>query len=81
VGLITYMRTDSVNLAREAIDDIRHYIQKNFDAGYLPAAPVYFATNRKTLRKRTKPFALPRSRARLIPYASSSPSIRPGCMK
>ncbi|ARU30328.1 DNA topoisomerase I [Sulfuriferula sp. AH1] len=51
VGLITYMRTDSVNLAREAIDDIRHYIQRNFDAGYLPAAPVYFRNKSKNAQE------------------------------
>jgi DNA topoisomerase-1 len=47
VGLISYMRTDSVNLAREAIEDVRDYIAKNFDAGYLPAAPVYFRNKSK----------------------------------
>jgi DNA topoisomerase I len=36
VGLITYMRTDSVNLAQEAITDIRKYVGANFDADYLP---------------------------------------------
>lgn len=51
VGLISYMRTDSVNLAREAIDDIRHYIQKNFDADYLPAAPVYFRNKSKNAQE------------------------------
>jgi DNA topoisomerase I len=51
VGLITYMRTDSVNLAREAIDDVRHYIQKHFDADYLPAAPVYFRNKSKNAQE------------------------------
>jgi DNA topoisomerase I len=44
VGLITYMRTDSVNLAQEAITDIRKYVSKNFDKDYLPpTAQVYKA--------------------------------------
>ena len=51
VGLITYMRTDSVNLAREAIEDIRSYIQKNFSADYLPAAPVYFRNKSKNAQE------------------------------
>ena len=51
VGLITYMRTDSVNLAREAIEDVRQYIQNNFEAGYLPAAPVYFRNKSKNAQE------------------------------
>jgi DNA topoisomerase-1 len=42
VGLITYMRTDSVNLANEAVAEIRGYIKDNFAADYLPSKqPVY----------------------------------------
>src|SRR5574340_1460679 len=42
IGLITYMRTDSVNLANEAVAEIRDYIKDNFTADYLPAKqPVY----------------------------------------
>ncbi len=42
VGLITYMRTDSVSLAKEAVQEIRDYISANFAADYLPRAqPVY----------------------------------------
>ncbi len=42
IGLITYMRTDSVNLANEAVAEIRDYIKDNFAAEYLPAKqPLY----------------------------------------
>ncbi len=42
VGLITYMRTDSVSLAKEAVEDIRSYISDNFASDYLPGKqPVY----------------------------------------
>ncbi len=42
IGLITYMRTDSVNLANEAVAEIRSYISDNFSAEYLPGKqPVY----------------------------------------
>jgi DNA topoisomerase-1 len=42
IGLITYMRTDSVNLANEAVAEIRQYIGDNFSGEYLPAKqPVY----------------------------------------
>jgi len=41
-GLITYMRTDSLNLANEAVAEIRGYIKDNFAADYLPAKqPLY----------------------------------------
>lgn len=42
IGLITYMRTDSVNLAQEAVQELRGYITENFSAEYLPqTVPVY----------------------------------------
>ena len=42
IGLISYMRTDSVSLAKEAVEEIRDYIRDNFAADYLPSKqPVY----------------------------------------
>src|ERR1700683_1828499 len=38
-GLITYMRTDGVQMAGEAITAIREHVNGNFGANYLPAAP------------------------------------------
>ena len=35
-GLITYMRTDSTDLSKEAIDSYRKFIKDNFDPAYLP---------------------------------------------
>lgn len=41
-GLITYMRTDSVNISQEALGKLRDYIKKEFGADYLPEkANVY----------------------------------------
>jgi len=41
-GLITYMRTDSVNVSKEAVEAVRDYILKKFSKTYLPAsANVY----------------------------------------
>ena len=42
VGLITYMRTDSVRLATEAINEAREYIRTNYDPTYLPPKPRIF---------------------------------------
>jgi DNA topoisomerase I len=42
VGLITYMRTDSVNVSKDASDSARAYIHAEFGLEYLPEkAPVY----------------------------------------
>ena len=42
VGLITYMRTDSVRIANEAENEVRKYISDNFGAPFLPALPVRY---------------------------------------
>ena len=42
VGLITYMRTDSVRVAAEALKEAREFIHARYDAGYLPAKPRVF---------------------------------------
>ena len=42
-GLITYMRTDSVNLAPEAIAGCRAFISENFGNAYLPEKPNYYS--------------------------------------
>lgn len=41
-GLITYMRTDSVNLSAEAISAAREQIEKNFGKEYLPEKPNFY---------------------------------------
>jgi len=46
-GLITYMRTDSTNLAAEAIDGLRAHINKSLGADYLPPAPRVFKKKSK----------------------------------
>ena len=38
-GLITYMRTDSVTVANEALSAVRAFIPKRFGKSYLPAEP------------------------------------------
>lgn len=51
VGLITYMRTDSVSLANEAVAEIRDYVKKNFDAEYLPKTPILYKTKAKNAQE------------------------------
>lgn len=45
-GLITYMRTDSVRLAPEALDAARKYIEKTYGKEYLPNEPRQYTTKK-----------------------------------
>jgi DNA topoisomerase-1 len=40
VGLITYMRTDSIRVSADSIVEAREYVQKKLGAKYLPEKPV-----------------------------------------
>ena len=51
VGLITYMRTDSFNMATEAVMQIRGYVKSNFDGEYLPKSPVMYKTKSKSAQE------------------------------
>ena len=42
VGLITYMRTDSVRVASEALDEARKYIKENYGKEHLPGKARIF---------------------------------------
>ncbi len=45
-GLITYMRTDSVRVAPEAIEEARSYIGKEFGKDYLPDSPRNYSVKK-----------------------------------
>lgn len=44
VGLITYMRTDSTNLSREAVAHVRELIHSTYGERYLPSEPNVYGT-------------------------------------
>ncbi|HNT30137.1 MAG TPA: type I DNA topoisomerase, partial [bacterium] len=46
-GLITYMRTDSLNLAQTAVEEAREHISRKFGEKYLPAKPIFYKTKTK----------------------------------
>ena len=46
VGLITYMRTDSVRISETALEDVRSWIEKNYPAE-LPESPVEYSVGKK----------------------------------
>lgn len=59
IGLITYMRTDSVNLAQEALNEIRALIAQRYGANNLPTSPRLSKPKPRTPRKRMKRFGPP----------------------
>jgi len=65
-GHITYMRTDSTNLAAVAVDDARRLVERNYGEQYLPAAPRVYKSKVKNaqeaheaIRPAGHPFELP----------------------
>lgn len=46
VGLITYIRTDSLRIAAEAITEVREYIGEKYGSDYLPASPNYYKSKK-----------------------------------
>jgi DNA topoisomerase-1 len=51
VGLITYMRTDGIEIAAEALPAIRSTIQAEFGANYAPAAPRTYQNKSKNAQE------------------------------
>ncbi len=50
-GLITYMRTDSVNLSTQAVGAIRNYIEQQVGKAYLPGSPRFYKTKSKVAQE------------------------------
>jgi len=51
VGLITYMRTDSLHLANEALDEIRDLISDRYGKNNIPDAPRIFKNKSKNAQE------------------------------
>ncbi|MCF1742891.1 type I DNA topoisomerase [Paradevosia shaoguanensis] len=50
-GIITYMRTDAVQMAPEGIDQARRAIEKEFGTAYLPSTPRIYQTKAKNAQE------------------------------
>ncbi|WP_139413251.1 type I DNA topoisomerase [Bartonella mastomydis] len=50
-GLITYMRTDGVQMAPEAIDTARKVIHESFGKDYVPEKPRFYSTKAKNAQE------------------------------
>ncbi|MBU6383458.1 MAG: type I DNA topoisomerase [Verrucomicrobia bacterium] len=69
-GLITYMRTDSVNIAPEAIQNARKYIMDQFGPDYLPEQPKIYASKKSAqeAHEGIRPTSLHRDPERIRKY-------------
>src|SRR5215213_1210999 len=71
-GLITYMRTDGVDMAPEAISAARKAISNRYDAGYVPDRPRQYQSkikNAQEAHEAIRPTDFSRSRAASGDYA------------
>jgi len=50
-GLITYMRTDSVALSNDALQDLRRQIRSDYGDAFLPDKPNFFKTKSKNAQE------------------------------
>ena len=46
VGLITYMRTDSTRINKEALAEVREFIKKDYGNELLPEKPIFYKTSK-----------------------------------
>ena len=51
IGLITYMRTDSTHLAKEAIEAARGFVAENYGDRYLQNKPNFYGSNKKSAQE------------------------------
>ncbi|GJD74663.1 type I DNA topoisomerase [Methylobacterium goesingense] len=51
VGLITYMRTDGVDMAPEAIEDVRRVVAREYGERYLPGSPRKYSVKAKNAQE------------------------------
>lgn len=73
VGLITYMRTDSVRLADVAVDEIRDYIKQNFGSEFCPAKANHYSTkkNAQDAHEAIRPTSVMRTPAEMQEHLTS----------
>ena len=51
IGLITYMRTDSVSVSGQALDAVRGYVRTELGADFLPARPNSYKTRTRNAQE------------------------------
>ena len=71
VGLITYMRTDSVTLSKEAIFSTRSFIERKYGADFVPDSPRMYkskAKNAQEAHEAVRPTDITRTPERMAKY-------------
>ena len=81
VGLITYMRTDGVTMANEAMDACRNLIKDSYGAPYLPEKPASDSRRRSICLRRTSRRWRGASRRSRGGRALTGPSRRRPCSR
>jgi DNA topoisomerase-1 len=74
VGLITYMRTDSVTIAKEAQSAALDFIKANYGASYVPARPNFFKNKAaaQEAHEAIRPTDVTRTPESMEPYLDAS---------
>jgi DNA topoisomerase-1 len=72
VGLITYMRTDSVAIAKEAQEQARDFIASTYGPDYLPAKPNVYKSKQSAqgAHEAIRPTDISRTPEKMAPYLS-----------
>ncbi|MQG79268.1 MAG: type I DNA topoisomerase [SAR202 cluster bacterium] len=73
IGLITYMRTDSTQVASTALEEVREYIQARYGKDHLPAKPKVYtraAKGAQEAHEAVRPTSIKRDPASLKDYLS-----------
>lgn len=74
IGLITYMRTDSVNLSQDAVLEIRELVEVRYGQGNLPDKPRMYKTKSKNAQEAheaIRPTAIKRTPEQVAHYLSA----------
>lgn len=72
-GLITYMRTDSVHIAKEAQDAAREFIQGAYGDSYVPEKPRFYRSGKSAqeAHEAIRPTSVERTPDSLAPYLTA----------
>ena len=73
IGLITYMRTDSTQVASTALEEVREYIEAKYGKDHLPAKPKVYtraAKGAQEAHEAVRPTSIKRDPASLKDYLS-----------
>ncbi len=81
IGLITYMRTDGVQIAEEAIGAVRSLIESDYGRDYVPGAPRRYETKAKNAQEaheaiRPTELAAPAARNQELPRCRPGQALR-----